>query len=50
MAGSGNLEVLGIARNLRKRHGAEITYGNHMAIHMAIGLLFLGGGRCVALP
>ena len=22
-----------------------MTYGNHMALHMAIGFLFLGGGR-----
>ncbi|CAB3997180.1 Anaphase-promoting complex subunit 1 [Paramuricea clavata] len=45
MAGSGNLEVLRIARELHKRHSAEITYGNHMAVHMAIGFLFLSAGR-----
>jgi anaphase-promoting complex subunit 1 len=22
-----------------------VTYGSHMALHMAMGLLFLGGGR-----
>ncbi|XP_031572163.1 anaphase-promoting complex subunit 1-like [Actinia tenebrosa] len=45
MAGTGNLDVLRIARQLRKRHSADVSYGSHMAIHMAIGLLFLGGGR-----
>jgi anaphase-promoting complex subunit 1 len=47
MAGSGNLDVLRIARQLHKRHSPEITYGNHMAVHMAIGFLFLGAGRSV---
>lgn len=47
MAGSGNLDVLRIARELHKRHSSEITYGNHMAVHMAIGFLFLGAGRLV---
>ncbi|KAG4305862.1 hypothetical protein PORY_000772 [Pneumocystis oryctolagi] len=45
MTGSGDLDVL---RRLRKLHGRtdpDITYGNHMATHMAIGILFLGGGR-----
>ncbi|KTW29239.1 hypothetical protein T552_04105 [Pneumocystis carinii B80] len=45
MTGSGDLDVL---RRLRKLHGrtdADITYGNHMATHMAIGILFLGGGQ-----
>jgi anaphase-promoting complex subunit 1 len=31
-------------RTLRLRLGQDITYGNHMAIGMGIGLLFLGGG------
>ncbi len=60
MAGSGNLDALRILRYfpspfegsdwknkpraLRLRLGPEITYGNHMAIGMAIGLLFMGGG------
>ena len=47
MAGSGNLDVLRIARELHKRHSPEITYGNHMAVHMAVGFLFLGAGRLV---
>lgn len=45
MAGTGNLDVLRIARHLRKRHSPDVSYGSHMAVHMAIGLLFLGGGR-----
>ena len=46
MAGTGNLDVLRIARQLHKRHSPDVHYGSHMAVHMAIGLLFLGGGRC----
>ncbi|XP_044177050.1 anaphase-promoting complex subunit 1-like isoform X2 [Acropora millepora] len=45
MAGTGHLDVLRIARQLRKRHTPDVSYGSHMAVHMAIGLLFLGGGR-----
>ncbi|KAK9884562.1 hypothetical protein WA026_007405 [Henosepilachna vigintioctopunctata] len=49
MAGTGNLEVMRLVRHLRKRVGisssAVVTYGSHLAIHMALGLLFLGGGR-----
>ena len=46
MAGTGNLDVLRIARQLGKRHSPDVPYGSHMAVHMAVGLLFLGGGRC----
>lgn len=48
MSGSGDLEVLRLIRRLRVRvrvGQAEVTYGSHMAVHMALGLLFLGGGR-----
>ncbi|KAF9956767.1 Anaphase-promoting complex subunit 1 [Modicella reniformis] len=57
MAGSGDLDLL---RRLRKLHrrikGDNSSYGSHLAHHMALGLLFLGGGgytlgtsnRCVA--
>ena len=47
MAGSGDLSVLRVCRFLRSRvHTSTIvTYGSHMAIHMAVGFLFLGGGR-----
>ncbi|CAK4034225.1 Negative regulator of mitosis [Lecanosticta acicola] len=44
MAGTGDLEVL---RYLRRMHGttdAETPYGSHLASHLAIGILFLGGG------
>ncbi|TYZ65442.1 hypothetical protein PybrP1_011721 [[Pythium] brassicae (nom. inval.)] len=46
-AGSGNVETLSLLRsiNLRQRVEAELTFGNHMALSSAIGLLFLGGGR-----
>lgn len=46
MAGTGNLEVLRICRYLRSRISqAYVLYGSHMATHMAMGLLFLGGCR-----
>ena len=46
MSGSGDLEVLKLIRRLHVRIGhSEVCYGNHMAVHMALGLLFLGGGR-----
>ncbi|KAH9489237.1 Anaphase-promoting complex subunit 1 [Bulinus truncatus] len=48
MAGTGDLVTLRICRALRRRVGSQyhqFTYGNHMCIAMAIGLLFLGGGK-----
>lgn len=45
MAGSGNINLLRAARQLRKRTGSDVSYGSQMAIHMSIGFLFLGGGR-----
>ncbi|SNX82102.1 related to negative regulator of mitosis [Melanopsichium pennsylvanicum] len=45
LAGSGDVDLL---RHLRRAHGdvdGETCYGSHMATHMALGLLFLGGGR-----
>ncbi|XP_059501188.1 anaphase-promoting complex subunit 1 isoform X1 [Stegostoma tigrinum] len=45
MAGTGNLKVLQFCRFMHKRTGGEMNYGFHMASHMALGLLFLGGGR-----
>ncbi|XP_076016530.1 anaphase-promoting complex subunit 1 isoform X2 [Genypterus blacodes] len=45
MAGTGNLQVLQLCRFLHKRTSGEMNYGFHMAHHMALGLLFLGGGR-----
>lgn len=45
MAGTGHLETFRLLRFLRRRTDAEgITFGNQMAISMAIGFLFLGGG------
>ncbi|KAJ2356307.1 Anaphase-promoting complex subunit 1 [Coemansia sp. RSA 2618] len=42
-AGSGDIPIMS---RLRKLHGvsAHRTYGNHMASHAALGILFLGGG------
>jgi len=48
MAGSGDLEVTRLIRYLGSRVGprfATVTYGSHMALHMGLGLLYLGGGR-----
>ncbi|ORY08304.1 hypothetical protein K493DRAFT_29218 [Basidiobolus meristosporus CBS 931.73] len=45
MAGTGNLEVMRRLRVLHGRITPDVTYGNHMASHMALGLLFLGGGN-----
>lgn len=44
MAGTGDLQTF---RHLRRLHGRaddQTTYGSHMATHLAIGALFLGGG------
>lgn len=49
MAGTGNVDVLRICRCLRSRicqaSNTVVTYGSHLATHMALGLLFFGGGR-----
>lgn len=47
-AGTGSVAILRMCRMLRSRLGSSnshVTYGSHMAIHMAIGFLFLGAGR-----
>lgn len=47
-AGSGNLTIMRYIRMLRSRIGqanSHVTYGSQMAIHMALGFLFLGAGR-----
>lgn len=44
MAGTGDLVVFRRLRRLHGRVNPEVTYGSHMATHMALGLLFLGGG------
>jgi len=45
MAGSGHLGSLRLLRVLRRCADNDVSYGFHMSISMAIGLLFLGGGR-----
>jgi len=47
MAGSGDLSVLRTCRMLRARvhNNTIVTYGSHMAVHLAMGLLFIGGGK-----
>ncbi|KAI5298136.1 Anaphase-promoting complex subunit 1 [Ascosphaera atra] len=44
MAGTGDIPVFRRLRSLHGRADAETTFGSHMAAHMAIGFLFLGGG------
>ncbi|KAJ5632974.1 hypothetical protein N7490_009313 [Penicillium lividum] len=44
MAGTGDLALFRRLRSLHGRIDADTPYGSHMAAHMAIGTLFLGGG------
>jgi anaphase-promoting complex subunit 1 len=44
MAGTGDIDVMRRLRLLHGRANADIPYGSHLAIHMALGALFLGGG------
>lgn len=47
-AGTGNLNIIRIIRMLRARTKSvpgAVSYGSHMAVHMALGFLFLGAGR-----
>ncbi|KAI5246184.1 hypothetical protein E4T43_02882 [Aureobasidium subglaciale] len=44
MAGTGDLQSFRYLRLLHGRVDAETTYGSHLAAHLAIGTLFLGGG------
>ncbi|XP_058810342.1 anaphase-promoting complex subunit 1 isoform X2 [Phymastichus coffea] len=47
MAGTGNLELIRVCRHIRERVGptnSVVTYGSHVATHMALGFLVLGGG------
>lgn len=43
MAGSGDIQALALLRVVR-RADYDLSYGHHMAIGMAIGMLFLSGG------
>jgi anaphase-promoting complex subunit 1 len=45
LAGTGDLILLRHLRCLRGRVESDLHYGHHMAFSMAIGMLFLGGGR-----
>lgn len=44
MAGTGDLQTLRYLRRLHGRTDAETPYGSHMAAHLALGVLFMGGG------
>lgn len=44
MAGTGDLPLFRRLRSLHGRVDADTPYGSHMASHMAVGMLFLGGG------
>jgi anaphase-promoting complex subunit 1 len=44
MAGTGDLAVFRRLRALHGRDDSETPYGSHLAAHLAIGTLFLGGG------
>lgn len=44
MAGSGDIDCFRVLRELRWR-ADEGSYGSHFAITMAIGMLFLAGGK-----
>ncbi|KAL2816959.1 hypothetical protein BJX63DRAFT_132423 [Aspergillus granulosus] len=44
MAGTGDLAIFRRLRSLHGRVDPDTPYGSHMAAHMAVGMLFLGGG------
>ena len=44
MAGTGDIEVMRRLRLLHGRINADTSYGSHLAAHMALGALFVGGG------
>lgn len=44
VAGSGDIVVFRRLRSLHGRVDPDTPYGSHLAAHMAIGVLFLGGG------
>jgi anaphase-promoting complex subunit 1 len=46
MAGTGDIDSFRLLRNLRWRCEETTLYGTHQAFAAAIGLLFLGGGKC----
>ena len=51
MSGTGDVDCLRLMRELRWKVEGEVTYGNHMALNMALGLLFLGNtARQICVP
>lgn len=44
MVGTGDLEVFRRLRALHAQVSSDMPYGSHLASHMAVGVLFLGGG------
>jgi len=44
MAGTGDIDTFRYLRRLHGRTDASTTYGSHLAVHLAVGTLFLGGG------
>lgn len=44
MAGTGDLVLFRRFRSLHGRTDADTPYGSHLAAHLALGVLFLGGG------
>ncbi|TGO38049.1 hypothetical protein BHYA_0083g00280 [Botrytis hyacinthi] len=44
MAGTGDIAVFRRLRSMHGRDDSETPYGSHLAAHLAIGALFLGGG------
>lgn len=44
VAGTGDLHVFRRLRSLHGRTEADTPYGSHLATHLAMGILFLGGG------
>lgn len=46
MAGTGDIDSFRLFRALRWRYEESTLYGTHQAHGAAIGLLFLGGGKC----
>lgn len=45
MAGSGDLDTLRELRKLQAATDQQMNYGSYMALNMALGFLFLGGGQ-----
>lgn len=45
MAGSGDIDCMRYARILREKADESTPYGTNLAVNMALGFLFLGGGR-----